>query len=181
MPKNVQIPHNCTHLICCASLVAQRLKRLPAMQETWVRSLGWEDPLEKEMATHSSIPAWRIPWMEEPGGLQSTGSQRVRHDWVISLSFSFTRYQSNAKNSPIQVSTVHELWTFRCSSWILKRQRNQRSNWQHLLDHGKSKRVPENLYWLCKILWLCGSQQTGKCFKRWEYQTTWPASWEICM
>ena len=64
----------------------QRLKRMPAMWETWVRSLGWEDPLEKEMATHSSILAWRIPWMEEPGGLQSTGSQRVRHDWVTSLS-----------------------------------------------------------------------------------------------
>ena len=69
--------------------VAQRLKRLPAMQETWVRSLGREDPLEKEMATHSSILAWRIPWTEEPGGLQPTGSQRVWHDWVISLSFTF--------------------------------------------------------------------------------------------
>ena len=55
-------------------------KRLPAMWETWVRSLGQEDPLEKEMATHSSILAWRISWTEEPGGLQSTGSQRVRHD-----------------------------------------------------------------------------------------------------
>ena len=62
------------------SLVAQRLKRLPAMQEMWVQSLGQEYPLEKEMATHSSILAWRIPWTEEPGGLQSTGSQRVRHD-----------------------------------------------------------------------------------------------------
>ena len=63
-----------------SSLVAQRLKCLPAKQETWVRSLGWEDPLEKEMATHSSILAWRIPWTEKPGGLQSTGSQRVLHD-----------------------------------------------------------------------------------------------------
>ena len=63
-----------------ASLVAQRLKCLPAMWETRVRSLGWEDPLEKEMATHSSILAWRIPWREGPGRLQSTGSQRVRHD-----------------------------------------------------------------------------------------------------
>ena len=63
-----------------ASLVAQRLKRLPAMRETSVRSLGREDPLEKEMATHSSILAWRIPWMEELGGLQSTGLQRVQHD-----------------------------------------------------------------------------------------------------
>ena len=58
----------------CTSLVAQRLKHLPAMRETWVRSLGREDPLEKEMATHSTILAWRIPWTEEPGGLQSTGS-----------------------------------------------------------------------------------------------------------
>ena len=53
---------------------------LPAMRETWVRSLGREDPLEKEMAIHSSILAWRIPWMEEPGGLQSMGSQGVEHD-----------------------------------------------------------------------------------------------------
>ena len=55
--------------------MAQRVKNLPAMQETWVRSLGWEDPLEKGMATHSSIPPWRIPWTEEPEGLQSMGSQ----------------------------------------------------------------------------------------------------------
>ena len=63
-----------------SSLVAQRLKRLPAMWEARVRSLGQEDPLEKEMAAHSSILAWRIPWREEPGRLQSTGSQKVRHD-----------------------------------------------------------------------------------------------------
>jgi len=60
--------------------VAQRLKRLPATRETWVRSLGQEDSLEKEMATHSCILAWRIPWTEEPGGLQSMGSQRVGHN-----------------------------------------------------------------------------------------------------
>ena len=62
-----------------ASLVAQMVKRLPAMQETQVRSLGWEDPLEQERATHSSILAWRIPWTEEPGRLQSMGLQRVGH------------------------------------------------------------------------------------------------------
>ena len=61
-------------------LVAQSVKNLPAVQETQVRSLGWEDPLEKEMATHSSILAWKISWTEEPGGLQSMGSQRVGHD-----------------------------------------------------------------------------------------------------
>ena len=62
------------------SQVAQMVKNLPAMQETWIRYLGQEDPLEKEMATHSSTFAWKIPWMEEPGRLQSMGSQRVGHD-----------------------------------------------------------------------------------------------------
>ena len=70
------------------------------MQETWVRSLDWEDPLEKEMVTHSSILAWRIPWTEEPGGLQSTGSQRVRHDRATSLSlFTFMGLKQHRKGS----------------------------------------------------------------------------------
>ena len=63
-----------------ASLVPQTVKRLCAMQETRVQSLGWEDPLEKEMAAHSSILAWKIPWTEEPGGLQSMGLQKVGHN-----------------------------------------------------------------------------------------------------
>ena len=63
-----------------ASLVAQLVKKLPAVQETWVQSLVQEDPLEKEMASHSSTIAWKIPWTEEPGKLQSMGLQRVRHD-----------------------------------------------------------------------------------------------------
>ena len=62
------------------SLVAQMVKNLPAMWEIRVQSLGWEDPLEKEMAPHSNIPAWKIPWAQEPGRLQSMGSQRVGHD-----------------------------------------------------------------------------------------------------
>ena len=69
------------------SLLAQMVKHLPAMRETWVWSLGREDPLEKEMATHSSTLAWKIPWMEEPGRLQSMGLQRVGHDWATSLFF----------------------------------------------------------------------------------------------
>ena len=71
-----------------AFLIAQPVKNLPAVQETWVQSLGQEDPLEKEMATHSSILAWKIPWMEEPGGLQSMGSQRVGQ-----LTLHFTSYK----------------------------------------------------------------------------------------
>ena len=69
-----------------ASLVAQTIKRLPAVRETRVRSLGWEDPLEKEMATHSNTLAWKIPWTEEPGRLQSMVSRRVGHDCATSLS-----------------------------------------------------------------------------------------------
>ena len=60
--------------------MAQMIRNLSAMQETWVQPLGWEDPLEMEMATHPSILAWRIPWTEEPGGLQPTEWQRVGHD-----------------------------------------------------------------------------------------------------
>ena len=67
-------------------LVAQMVKSLPARGETWVRSLGWEDPLEKEMATHPSTLAWRIPWTEEPGRLQIMGLQTVGHDRMTSLS-----------------------------------------------------------------------------------------------
>ena len=70
----------CKVLNLWTSLVAQMVKHLPTMRETRVQSLGWEDPLEKEMATHSSTLAWRIPWMEEPGKLQSMGLQRVGHD-----------------------------------------------------------------------------------------------------
>ena len=66
-----------------ASLVAQTVNNVPAMWETRVQSLGSEDPLEKEMATHSSILAWKIPWIEEPGGLQSMRSQRVRHEHTV--------------------------------------------------------------------------------------------------
>ena len=73
-------PHNSELESLLNSLMAQRVKHLPAIRETHVRFLGWEDPLEKEMATHSSILAWRIPWTEEPGRLQFTGSQRVGHD-----------------------------------------------------------------------------------------------------
>ena len=68
------------------SLVAQMVKNLPMMQETQVWSLGLEDPLEKGIATHSNILAWKIPWTEEPGGLQSMGLKRVKHDWVTFFS-----------------------------------------------------------------------------------------------
>ena len=76
----------------CASLVTQTVKNLPVMWETRVQSLGREDPLEKEMATHSSILAWRVPWTEEPGGLQSMGLQRVRYNSATSLSIAHSTF-----------------------------------------------------------------------------------------
>ena len=81
-----------------ASRVAQLVKHLSAVWETWVQFLGWEVSLEKEIATHSSILAWRIPWIEEPGRLQSTGLQRVGRDWANSLSLSIYMVKSNPEN-----------------------------------------------------------------------------------
>ena len=82
-----------------ASLVAQTVKNLPAMWETWVWSLGQEDPLEKGMATHLAIPAWTIPCTEQPGGLQSMGSWRVRCDWVTNT-FTFLQAVGRTDSTP---------------------------------------------------------------------------------
>ena len=94
------------------------VKCLPAMQETWVQSLGWEDPLEKEMATHSSTHVWKIPWMEKPGGLQSMGSQRVRHDWTTSLSF----FDSESLNKVRTLQLTLPFTDYRCT-------------WQSMTNH----------------------------------------------
>ena len=75
-----------------AFLVVEMVKNLPAIQENWVQSLGWDDPLEKGMANHSSVLAWRTPWTEEPGGLQSMGSQRVGHNSATNTSFLIMLY-----------------------------------------------------------------------------------------
>ena len=95
-----------------ASLVAQMVKNLPAMWETWVRSLGREDPLERGMATHSSILAWRIPWTEEPGGLQSMGLKELdTAEWWLTLSQTFT-FQ------PSLSGVFSQVWLFRRAlSW----------------------------------------------------------------
>ena len=131
----------CYHIISTmkASLVAQRLKRLPAMRETWVQSLGQEDPLEKEMATHSSILAWRIPWKEEPGGLQSTGLQRVGHDWATSLSLSWSFFKKCGIVPLDFYYTLKDKWSksrrnkSKCSAEV----RSSHSNWlpiNHIAD-----------------------------------------------
>ena len=96
-----------------ASLVAHWVKHLPTIQETRVRSLGREDPLEKEMATHSSTLAWKIPWSEKPGRLQSMGSQRVGHDWATSLHFfivNIGRYIIHIHESSLRSSLRKKLY-----------------------------------------------------------------------
>ena len=98
------------------SLVAQMVKCLSTMWETWVRALGWEDPLEKDMAIHSSTIAWKIPWTEEPGRLQSMGSQRVRHDWATSLSLSISPFPV-----PGNHSSTFSLWI--CLFWMFHENR----------------------------------------------------------
>ena len=93
-----------------ASLVAQTIKHLPAMWETWVWSVGQEDPLEKEMATHSSTLAWKIPWTEEPGRLQSMWLQRVGHDWAISLTITIQGWSLWLSN--VKVKWNRTFWFF---------------------------------------------------------------------
>ena len=88
-------------------LVTQMVKNPPAMWETWVRSLGWEHPLEKCIATHSSIQAWRIPWTEEPGGLLSMGLQRIKHDWASKHSIYSIHPSIHLSIYPSIYSSIH--------------------------------------------------------------------------
>ena len=92
-------------------LVAQIVKNLPSMQETRVQSLDWKDPLEKKMATHSSILAWEIPWMEESGRLKSMGSQRVGHDWVTNT-LTFLYHYSKDLGSGLIIRSKATLLSF---------------------------------------------------------------------
>ena len=96
-----------------ASLVAQMVKNLPAVWETQVWCLGREDPLEKEMAAHSSILAWSISWTEEPGGLQSMGSQRVWHDWLTN-----TYTHTHTHNTHTHTHTEHLIYASHCSKCL---------------------------------------------------------------
>ena len=105
---------------CPATLVAQMVKNRPAMQETWVQFLVWEDPLEDSMATHSSILAWRIQWTEEPSGLPSMGSQRISHNWASkSIFYIFSKllvhYHFILSYWTIQFSSVAQLCLTLCN------------------------------------------------------------------
>ena len=110
-----------------ASLVAQTVKNLPTMQEIWVQSLGWEVPLEKGMVTHSSILAWKIPWIEEPGKLQSMGLQRVRHDWATNT-FTFIPEAWGLTWGPWEGHREEGLWAFTCV--VVGREKMQGWGWR---------------------------------------------------
>ena len=109
-------------VILLLSLVAQMVKSLPAMQKTWVRSLGWEDPLEKKMATHSIILAWKIPRTKEPGRLQSMGSQRVRNNWATNAFTLLLSVSHSVMANPMDCSppdsSVHEIFQARILEWV---------------------------------------------------------------
>ena len=99
------------------SLMAQTVKTLPAVQETWVWPLGWEDTLEKAMATHSSILAERLPWTEEAGGLQTLGLQRVGHDWVTNT-FSFHSLGEGAEQGEISIQRDDPIVPYKDVDWV---------------------------------------------------------------
>ena len=124
MENSMAVPQRIKNRITIwSNLVAQSVKCLPTMRETRVWSLGREDPLEKESATHSSIHAWKIPWTEEPGGLQSMGSQRVGHDWATSLHFFFIARLLAAlltKRLEFHFSSITGIRINKHHSWIKK-------------------------------------------------------------
>ena len=107
-----------------ASLVAQTVKNPPVIQETWVWSLDGEDPLEEHMASHSSILPWRIPWTEEPGRVQSTGSQRVWHDWATEHACTYWVYIPDLCPVPLYRSLLID---YMSCGWNM-------SHWKELLD-----------------------------------------------
>ena len=136
-----------------ASLVAQTVKNLPAIRKTWVQSLGWEDPLEKEMATHSSILAWRIPWTEEPGRLQSTGSQRIGHDWMT-----FTAPLENdleiSYKTNIHLLYVHKISLLCFYLSEIKTYAPTNSRFIHKSQHYKQLKYPLTGEWVDKFLYI---------------------------
>ena len=156
------------------------VKHLSTMQETRVRSLGREDLLEKEMAIHSSTIAWKIPWTEEPGRLQSMGSQRVGHDWA-------TSHASKVILKILQATLQQYMnWEFLDVQAGFRKGRgirDQIANIRWIIEKRANSRKTSTSAWLTTLkpltVWI--TTDYGKFFKRCEYQTTLPASWETCM
>ena len=154
------MPWICSCYYLIISLVPQMVKNLPVVWETQVWSLSWEESLEKEMATHSTILAWRISWTEEPGGLQSVGSQRIGHDWatntfnLLVLIFCIARFKS---------------WFFFVpQGWREERNGKTRSGWGSIKEFfpfpwspGKVKRPQE--WGGCQSTFDCEFSKPNKC------------------
>ena len=130
-----------------SSVVARMVQNLPAMQETQVWSLDWEDPLEKGMETHTSILAWRIPWKEEADGLESMGSQRVGHDWATNTDWLTDRWW--------HMQVYRQIGAYSRGAWVFKR-----IQWFQFFKHLISFSI-WRLFWSCfevgsfVILYLC--------------------------
>ena len=139
-----------TMLPMMTSLVAYMVKHLTTVRETQVQSLGWEDPLEKEMATHSSTLAWKIPWTEKHGRLQSMGSQRVRHDWVSLLTQCCRGFpcSSVVKNRP----AMQETWV-----QFLDQEDPFRREWQLILVFCLENFMDRGALWVI-VHWVTKSQ-----------------------
>ena len=137
------------------SLVAQMVKNLPAVLETWVWSMGQEDPLEKGMANHSGILAWKIPWREDPGGLQCMGSERVRHDWATNtFTFTFVFYKDNSLFKCFFVILSNRFYLYNTPSGYLILNKCQCS----FYFYGTNKHIKQFLrafyvLSLCQVLW----------------------------
>ena len=154
------------------------------MWETWVQFLGWEDPLEKEMAAHFSTPAWKIPWTEEPSRLQSMGSQRVGHNWATSLSLS----HANKVIHRILQARLQQCRTENFQMYKLGFEEAEESEIKLPTSIGSLKKQESSRktttsasLTLVKPLAVWITTNCGKFLKWWEYQTTLSVSWETFM
>ena len=146
-------------------MVVQKVKHLPAMWKIHVRYLGWEDPLEKEMATHSSTLAWKIPWTEEPGGLQSMGSQTVGHDWATSLSF----FPSKTKNYTVLLMRKYEEVKLVFKYWDLNTLK-----FNHIFTSKSSLEIVPEINCM-KDFFLVNVKILFTCFSQYDF------NWELSM
>ena len=145
MPVRMAVTKKTKHNECWLSVVAQMVRNLPAMQETWVWFLGWKNHLEKRTATHSSILAWRMPWKEEPGGLQFMVSQRVRHNWMTKNKSKWWQ-ECRGKGMFVQCSWIYKmvgpLWK---TVWrALKKEENRTTIWANNFTSGNISKGNEN-------------------------------------